>query len=166
MLGRWQRFAFHSNPPYAVTANAAFRRQVFEQIGGFDPSMPRAQDVELGRRFHERSDLRLAFSPGAVARHRHTATARHFFRQQLGWAYGSGLVASRIAEEQRVPPPKLSYVTVTARGLGAVLLTCARGRGRRVWLEEAWFSFLRQLAWFAGIHAGRLRGAARPGGRF
>jgi cellulose synthase/poly-beta-1,6-N-acetylglucosamine synthase-like glycosyltransferase len=161
MLGRWQRFAFHSNPPYAVTANAAFRREVFEQIGGFDPAMPRAQDVELGRRFHERSELRLDFSPAAVARHRHTTTASHFFRQQLGWAYGSGLLSARLAEDQRVPPPKLSYVTVTARGLGTVLLTCARGRGRRVWLEDAWFSFLRQLAWFAGIHVGRLRGAAR-----
>jgi cellulose synthase/poly-beta-1,6-N-acetylglucosamine synthase-like glycosyltransferase len=164
MLGRWQRFAFNSNPPYAVTANAAFRRDVFEQIGVFDPRMPRAQDVELGRRFHERSDLRLAFSPAAIALHRHTATARHFFRQQLGWAYGSGLLASRLPGEKRVPPPKLSYVTVTARGLGAVLLAFARGRGERVWLEDAWFSFLRQLAWFAGIHAGRLRGGL--GGAF
>jgi cellulose synthase/poly-beta-1,6-N-acetylglucosamine synthase-like glycosyltransferase len=161
MLGRWQRFAFNSNPPYAITANAAFRREVFEQIGGFDPAMPRAQDVELGRRFNARSDLRVAFSPGAIARHRHTATASHFFRQQLGWAYGSGLLSARLAEDQRVPAPKLSYVTVTARGLGTVLLTCARGRGRRVWLEDAWFSFLRQLAWFTGIHAGRLHGAAR-----
>jgi glycosyltransferase involved in cell wall biosynthesis len=161
MLGRWQRFAFNSSPPYAITANAAFRRQVFDQIGGFDPAMPRAQDVELGRRFNAHSDLSVAFSPGAIARHRHTATASHFFRQQLGWAYGSGLLASRLAEDQRVPPPKLSYVTVTARGLGIVALACVRGRGKRVWLEDAWFSFLRQLAWFAGIHAGRLRGAAR-----
>jgi cellulose synthase/poly-beta-1,6-N-acetylglucosamine synthase-like glycosyltransferase len=161
MLGRWQRFAVNSNPPYAITANAAFRRSVFDEIGRFDPAMPRAQDVELGRRFHQRSELRVAFSPSAVARHRHTTTAAHFFRQQLGWAYGSGLLASRLEAEQRVPPPKLSYVTVTARGLVAVLLAFARGRGQRRWLEDAWFSFLRQLAWFAGIHAGRLRGAAR-----
>lgn len=161
MLGHWQRYAVNSQPPYAVTANAAFRREVFDQIGLFDPRMPRAQDVELGRRFHARSDLRLAFSPGAIARHRHTTTARHFFRQQLGWAYGSGLLTARLDGEDRVAPPKLSTVTVTARGLLAVLLTFARGYGRRRWLEDAWFSFLRQLAWWVGLRAGRLHGAAR-----
>ena len=161
MLGRWQRFAINSKPPYAVTANAAFRRRVLEQIGGFDPAMPRAQDVELGRRFHERSGLQLAFSPGAVARHRHTATASHFFRQQLGWAYGSGLLQARMTPEERVPPPKLGYVTVTARGLGIVLLSIVRGRGQRRWLEDAWFSLLRQIAWFTGLRAGRWRGAVR-----
>jgi glycosyltransferase involved in cell wall biosynthesis len=161
MLGRWQRFAVNSEPPYAVTANAAFRREVFDQIGLFDTRMPRAQDVELGRRFHARSDLRLDFSLGAVARHRHTTTARHFFRQQLGWAYGSGLLTARLDGEDRIAPPKLSYVTVTARGLWAVLLSFARGEGQRRWLEDAWFSFLRQLAWWAGIRAGRLHGAAR-----
>ncbi len=165
MLGRWQRFAVNSDPPYAVTANAAFRRRVLEQLGGFDPEMPRAQDVELGRRFHARSDLRLAFSPGAIARHRHTTTARHFFRQQLGWAYGAGLLEARLDGDERVPPPKLSYVTVTARGLANVLLHRARGRGEHRWLEDAWFSFLRQGAWFTGIRAGRLRGSLKRGPR-
>jgi cellulose synthase/poly-beta-1,6-N-acetylglucosamine synthase-like glycosyltransferase len=161
MLGRWQRFAVNSEPPYAVTANAAFRRRVLEQIGGFDPKMPRAQDVELGRRFHARSELRLVFSPGAIARHRHTATARHFFRQQLGWAYGAGLLQARLSGEDRVAPPKFSYVTVTGRGLGHVLLARVRGKGEHRWLEDAWFSFLRQLAWFAGLRAGRFRGSFR-----
>jgi glycosyltransferase involved in cell wall biosynthesis len=162
LLGRWQRYAMSSAPPYAVTANAAFRRGVFERVGLFDPEMPRAQDVEFGHRFDAGSDLGLAFSPAALARHRHATTARGFFRQQLGWAYGAGLLAHRMRLAGRPSePPKLSYVTTSARGLLAVLLTFPRGYGERVWLEDAWFTLLRNLAWWTGIRAGRLRAAAR-----
>src|SRR4029453_16166823 len=41
MLGNWQRFAFTSNPAYPITANAAYRRDVLERIGPFDPHMTR-----------------------------------------------------------------------------------------------------------------------------
>ena len=62
LLGNWQRFAFNSNPAYPITANAAYRRDVLERIGPFDPHMTRAQDVELGLRFQERSGRRLAYA--------------------------------------------------------------------------------------------------------
>src|SRR4029077_13360284 len=74
LLGDWQQFAFASNPAYAITANAAYRRDVLEHIGSFDPHMIRAQDVELGLRFHQHSDSKLAFGEGAIARHRNRST--------------------------------------------------------------------------------------------
>jgi cellulose synthase/poly-beta-1,6-N-acetylglucosamine synthase-like glycosyltransferase len=84
LLGNWQRFAFTSNPAYPITANAAYRRDVIERIGGFDIHMTRAQDVELGLRFQERSGRRLAYAERATARHRNRTTHRGLFRQQLG----------------------------------------------------------------------------------
>ncbi len=119
MLGEWQRYAVSSNPPYAITANAAYRREVFEQIGPFDTRMPRAQDVELGLRFSERSPLRLAYAGEAVARHRHRSTQRGFFRQQLGWSYGAGLVAAKYhaLDGRPSPPPRLRDVGAQVRGL-------------------------------------------------
>jgi cellulose synthase/poly-beta-1,6-N-acetylglucosamine synthase-like glycosyltransferase len=159
LLGRWQRAAMQSDPPYAITANAAYRLSVLRDIGGFDPRMPRAQDVELGHRFHNRSDLKVAFAPGAIARHRHATTARAFFRQQLGWAYGAGLLAARrIAAGEEFPPPRLAYVLRSAQGIVAVLMTFPRGYGQRIWIEDAWFNFLRNLSWWLGLQAGRIRG--------
>jgi cellulose synthase/poly-beta-1,6-N-acetylglucosamine synthase-like glycosyltransferase len=161
LLGNWQRFAFTSNPAYPITANAAYRRDVLERIGGFDPHMPRAQDVELGLRFQERSGRRLAYAENATARHRNRATQLGFFRQQLGWAYGAGLVGAKYEAlgGDPVNPPRIREITRTARGLGIVLLAGIRRRGRREWIEDAWFDLLRQVAWWIGARSGLRRGA-------
>ena len=166
MLGAWQRYAVNSNPPYAITANAAYRRSVFEEIGPFDPRMPRAQDVELGLRFSERSDLRLVYSAEAVVRHRHRSTQRGFFRQQLGWSYGAGLVAAKYhaLDGRPSPPPRLSDVGTRSRASGAssrLRVPARRPRSpyRREFLEDAWFGLMRQVAWYIGARAGLWRGA-------
>jgi cellulose synthase/poly-beta-1,6-N-acetylglucosamine synthase-like glycosyltransferase len=161
LLGNWQRFAFTSNPAYPITANAAYRRDVLELIGGFDPHMTRAQDVELGLRFRERTDLRLAYADHATVRHRNRSTQRGFFRQQLGWAYGAGLVGAKFEAMGGAPvkPPRAREIGRTARGLGIVLIAWIRRRGRREWIEDAWFDLMRQVAWWVGARAGLRKGA-------
>jgi cellulose synthase/poly-beta-1,6-N-acetylglucosamine synthase-like glycosyltransferase len=159
LLGNWQRFAFNSSPAYPITANAAYRRGVLERIGGFDPQMTRAQDVELGLRFRG-SGLRLAYAERATARHRNRSTQLGFFRQQLGWAYGAGLVGAKFEAMggEPVKPPRAREIARTARGLGVVLLAGVRRRGRREWIEDAWFDLLRQVAWWVGARSGLRRG--------
>jgi cellulose synthase/poly-beta-1,6-N-acetylglucosamine synthase-like glycosyltransferase len=161
MLGNWQRFAFTSNPAYPITANAAYRRDVLERIGPFDSHMTRAQDVELGLRFQERSGLRLAYAERATARHRHRSTQRGFFRQQLGWAYGAGLVGAKFEAMggHPVSPPRIRDLIRPLQGLVIVLWAGVRRRGRREWIEDAWFDFLRQVAWWMGARVGLRRGA-------
>jgi cellulose synthase/poly-beta-1,6-N-acetylglucosamine synthase-like glycosyltransferase len=161
MLGNWQRFAFTSDPAYPITANAAYRRDVLDRIGPFDPHMTRAQDVELGLRFQERSGLRLAYAERATARHRNRSTQRGFFRQQLGWAYGAGLVGAKFEAMGGHPvnPPRIRDLIRPLQGLGIVLWARIRGRGRHEWIEDAWFDFLRQLAWWIGARIGLRRGA-------
>ena len=165
MLGSWQSYAVSSNPPYAITANAAFRRDVFSEIGAFDPRMPRAQDVEIGLRFSERSSLKLAYSPTALVRHRHRPTQRGFFRQQLGWAYGAGLVAAKYHALDGRPssPPRLADVGSAAAGVRGVLALRVSRRPalpyRRSYLEDAWFGLVRQVAWYSGTRAGIWKGS-------
>jgi cellulose synthase/poly-beta-1,6-N-acetylglucosamine synthase-like glycosyltransferase len=161
LLGNWQRFAFNSNPAYPITANAAYRREVIDRIGPFDPHMTRAQDVELGLRFQERSGRRLAYAENATARHRNRTTQIGFFRQQLGWAYGAGLVGAKFEAMGGDPvrPPRIREITRTARGLGIVLGAKARGRGETRWVEDAWFDLMRQVAWWVGARAGLVKGA-------
>jgi cellulose synthase/poly-beta-1,6-N-acetylglucosamine synthase-like glycosyltransferase len=161
LLGNWQRFAFTSNPAYPITANAAYRREVIERIGGFDPHMVRAQDVELGLRFQERSGRRLAYAENATARHRNRSTQWGFFRQQLGWAYGAGLVGAKFEAMGGDPvnAPPIREIRRTSRGLAIVLLANLRRRGKRRWIEDAYYDLLRQLAWWFGARAGLRRGA-------
>jgi cellulose synthase/poly-beta-1,6-N-acetylglucosamine synthase-like glycosyltransferase len=166
LLGNWQRFAFNSNPAYPITANAAYRRDVIDRIGGFDAHMTRAQDVELGLRFQERSGRRLAYAERATAHHRNRTTQLGFFRQQLGWAYGAGLVGAKFEAMggDPVKPPRVREIARTARGLGIVVLAGIRRRGRLEWIEDAWFDLLRQIAWWLGARAGLRRGARIWGG--
>ncbi len=161
LLGNWQQFAFNSDPAYPITANAAYRRDVIDRIGPFDPHMTRAQDVELGLRFQERSGLRLAYAERATARHRNRDTQLGFFRQQLGWAYGAGLVGAKFEAMggHPVKAPRAREVGRTARGLGIVLAARARGKGETRWIEDAWFDLMRQVAWWAGARAGLRKGA-------
>jgi len=160
MLGDWQSFAVSSDPPYVVTANAAFRRTAFDAVGGFDPRMRRAQDVDIGLRLHARTDLRVAHAPAAIARHRHHASQRGFFRQQLGWAYGAGLVGAKYRHlpERRPDPPRARNIARNIAGLAQTILLRLRGRGRAEWVEEAWFGLLHQIAWWAGGWAGLIHG--------
>jgi glycosyltransferase involved in cell wall biosynthesis len=165
MFGAWQRYAVGSNPPYAITANAAYRRTVLDRIGPFDPRMPRAQDVELGLRFNERSGLRLVYTGDAVVRHRHRSTHGGFFRQQLGWSYGAGLVAAKYhaIDGRTSPPPRLRDVTQAARGVWLVAALRIRPDRdipfRTEYLADAWFGLMRQAAWYLGARAGMWRGA-------
>jgi cellulose synthase/poly-beta-1,6-N-acetylglucosamine synthase-like glycosyltransferase len=160
LLGNWQRFAFTSNPAYPITANAAYRRDVLDRIGTFDPHMTRAQDVELGLRFQEQSGRRLAYAENATARHRNRSTQLGFFRQQLGWAYGAGLVGAKFEAMggHPVKPPRAREIRRTARGLGIVIWARIRGRGLTEWIEDAWFDLLRQVAWWVGARAGLRKG--------
>jgi cellulose synthase/poly-beta-1,6-N-acetylglucosamine synthase-like glycosyltransferase len=161
LLGNWQRFAFTSNPAYPITANAAYRHDVLDRIGLFDPRMTRAQDVELGLRFKERSGLRLAYAERAIAHHRHRSTQRGFFRQQLGWAYGAGLVGAKFEAMggHPVAPPRIHDLVRPLQGLAIVVWARIRRRGRNEWIEDAWFDLLRQLAWCIGARVGLRRGA-------
>jgi glycosyltransferase involved in cell wall biosynthesis len=165
MFGAWQRYAVGSNPPYAITANAAYRRSVLEEVGPFDPRMPRAQDVELGLRFNERSPLRLVYAERAVVRHRHRSTHRGFLRQQLGWSYGAGLVAAKYhaIDGRPSPPPRWQDVGQAARGVLLVISLRVRRNPdipfRPEYLADAWFGLMRQAAWYLGARVGMWHGA-------
>jgi glycosyltransferase involved in cell wall biosynthesis len=75
--------------PFAVTANLAFRRGVFDRIGPFDPGLPRGgEGTDFCTTFFRHTDLRLALALDAVILHRHRTTARGLFEQQ--WSYGRG----------------------------------------------------------------------------
>jgi glycosyltransferase involved in cell wall biosynthesis len=75
--------------PFAVTANLAFRREVFSQIGLFDPTSPRGgESTDFCTRFFRHTGLRLELARRAVVFHRHRQSARALFSQH--WGYGRG----------------------------------------------------------------------------
>ena len=62
------------------SCNMAFRREVIEEVGGFDPWFITAEDIDLNYRAVE-AGYSLAYNPGSIMYHRARGTIYGFFRQ-------------------------------------------------------------------------------------
>lgn len=149
--------------PYACTANVAFTRAVFDQIGMFDTRFPTAaaEDIDFGWRFFD-AELNLQHSPRAVVFHHNPASVRAFFNQQR--RYGRGLAHLQAKYPQRLPwgwrsealawlelPPLLWQTLLGWR-------RHARRRGAGPSLNEAYFRLLKKLALRVGFLGEKLKG--------
>jgi GT2 family glycosyltransferase len=73
--------------------NMAFRRDALRAIGGFNPIYLRAgDDVDVCWRLQARG-WRIGFAPAALVWHRHRATIRAYWRQQVGYGEGETWLA-------------------------------------------------------------------------
>ncbi len=82
--------------PIFVTANVAYRRKVFEVLGGFDPFLRGAADLEMTWRVARDGRLRLVCCPDAVVYHRHPATVRGLYEQWRGYGAGRARVVAKM----------------------------------------------------------------------
>ena len=80
--------------PFAQTANAAYRRVVFERVGFFDPTLVSGGDLDFAWRM-QRAGWGLAYAPGAVVRHQHRRTFRGLVRLYAKNAHGAALLGER-----------------------------------------------------------------------
>jgi mycofactocin glycosyltransferase len=154
-----QESVLRRRAPFPGTANVAFRRETFEQIGVFDPLLPTAEDMDFGWRFLD-AGLKLSYNPRALVLHRHRDSAWKLFRQFVGWGHGAALV-----HRKHRPPWRLRRelpdidLPVALRDLVAV------GVRHRMRGEDAtdvhyhWFDLLRRLGLRMGAFYGRLEGA-------
>ena len=75
--------------------NMAFRREVLEQVGGFDPVyMAAGDDVDLCWRVLDRG-WDIGFHPAALVWHHRRSGARAYLRQQRGYGRAEALVEAR-----------------------------------------------------------------------
>jgi GT2 family glycosyltransferase len=78
--------------------NMAFRREVLEAVGGFDPQFRIAgDDVDICWRLQERG-WTIGFCPAAIVLHRRRSSVRRFLRQQVEYGKAEALL------ERKWPP--------------------------------------------------------------
>jgi glycosyltransferase involved in cell wall biosynthesis len=80
--------------PFAQTANAAYRRIVFERVGLFDPSLVSGGDLDLSWRI-QRAGWGLSYAAEAVVRHRHRTTFRGLVKLYAKNGHGAALLGHR-----------------------------------------------------------------------
>ena len=132
----------------AVTANLFVRRNVFDELGGFDESLPSGGDYDFVARSVE-AGARLDYAPTAVVRHPTLDDRRGFLRKV--WATNKWSAARRARGGAR---PDLGVLLTFVPVLGAVrarrhalrsLSMLSRPRLRASGIEAGWREDLRAL---------------------
>jgi glycosyltransferase involved in cell wall biosynthesis len=137
--------------PFAVTANLAFRREVFERVGLLDVDSPRGgESTDFCTRFFRGTGQRLELAPHAIVFHRHRSTAWDLFRQQ--WGYGRGHAYLYIKYRDEIAWSWRETAKVyrdLARSAGSLVWSAmgySAGRTGRNDLEFDYFEFLKKTA--------------------
>lgn len=88
--------------PYAQTANAVYRRRVFDEIGLFDPSMQSGGDAAIAWRMQDETAYTLKFVPSAIVYHHHRTSVPELWKQFR--RYGTGKMSWARAQPDYTPP--------------------------------------------------------------
>jgi glycosyltransferase involved in cell wall biosynthesis len=142
--------------PFAVTANLAFRRSIFDRVGLFDPTSPRGgESTDFCTRFFRETGLTLAFAPKAVVFHRHRSTTWSLFDQH--WSYGRGHAFLYVKYRREIPwgwrQTLQVYRDLAATG-GRLAVAAARRAAGRVSADDfdtVYFDFVRKVAMRLGF---------------
>ena len=152
--------------PFAWTANAFYRRSVFDRIGTFDGSMLTAEDVDLAWRMQDRLGLKIAYSPEAVIFHQHRESIRALLKQRRG--YGYGWVQLYLKHRQQLSRHTLKHTywdfLALVRRVGRLMAACmglartwVRGRHEPEPVVLALIDVLSYLWWKLGQAHGSIR---------
>lgn len=130
--------------PFAGGGNLGIRREAFEAIGGFDPTLHALEDTDLCFR-GQLAGHELVFVPDAVVHVRLRDSLRGLYRQGRGWGYATVALHHRY-QPHGMPQPR------RARHLGGWILAMPR------LLLAADRAKLGQWCFRHGWRVGRLRG--------
>jgi len=157
LLGQRQTLG-HPYRPYPITANCAYRMDVFRRLGGFRPEMQSGGDADLAWRMQTDLQLRVAFSPDAIVVHYHRSTLGGLYAQSRKYAIG----AMDLARYHRLPQPPLlrcsaRLVRAAARSAVAVPWRWIRHGGsfRAAEVMEPICDVVWRAGEVAGLFAGR-----------
>jgi GT2 family glycosyltransferase len=95
--------------PYAQTANAVYRREVFNKVGFFHPTVKSGGDADIAWRMQSETRYKIKFVPKAVVYHHHRTDAAALYSQfrrygtgKLSWAtYHSDYKPPSVAELEK-----------------------------------------------------------------
>ncbi|PIS09509.1 glycosyltransferase [Candidatus Beckwithbacteria bacterium CG10_big_fil_rev_8_21_14_0_10_34_10] len=110
-----KRALSHSFLPFAVTANVAYRREVFQKIGKFDKNLTMSGDMDFSWRMQLETDWKIKYVPQAIVYHRPRQNLKDFLWQIKGY----GLGEKTIEKKYQLP---LNFFSRLKRTLGYLVL--------------------------------------------
>jgi len=100
---------------FVDTYSAAYRRDVFVQGGGFDPSVRFVEDQDFSFRLANRG-YRLVFVPDAIVYHRHADSLRAYARKKYHIGFWKARIVqthpNKLARDTHTPPSQRAQVAL------------------------------------------------------
>jgi glycosyltransferase involved in cell wall biosynthesis len=133
---RYDRMSTQVQIDFVDTYSAAYRRRIFLEAGGFDPTFPTAsvEDQEFSFRLAARGD-RLVYVPGAIVYHRHDRSLAEYATRKYWIGYWKALVTRRypakLARDSHTPQ-SLKLQLGLAMGGGLLLFGGAVSGNKRL----------------------------------
>jgi GT2 family glycosyltransferase len=129
--------------PYLLSGNLAIRRELFEEIGGFDEDLTRCEDIAISWRLLQ-AGRRIGYAPDAVIDYRVRSSLSGMLHQHYLYGIGMSEVLLRIGRPgtERTGAGSLLRPNNQAGGLGspaALLRKAALGSGRLVGIARERF---------------------------
>jgi len=150
-LRAWHsRGGHHGSGRFGTGANMAFRRSLFERIGGFDPALDVGTpadgggDLEMYFRVLQEGGM-LVFEPRALVRHRHRREPERLRKQMRDW--GKGFFVYMRRSTDRYPAERREFRRLTSWWI------------RRYILRRYLLSFLRPAPYPRDLIIQEVRGA-------
>ena len=138
-------------PPYVITMNWASRRSVLMEVGVFDESCIRCEDVDLSRRIME-AGYKLCYEPEAIIFHSNESTLGGLFKE----GYLHGFWAVKVLKKWRELTGKFGHRRLnlsTYKTIFLSLIRCIKGEDR----DDSMCFFVFNL----GKKIGKLSGSIR-----
>jgi GT2 family glycosyltransferase len=122
---RYDRMAKQPAIDFIDTYSAAYRRAVFAEQGGFDPTLIICEDQEFSFRLVQKG-YQLRFAPAACVVHRHVHTIRGYTRRKFAIGYWKSLLVrwhpDRMLQDSHTPQVLKGQILLVAALLGLLFL--------------------------------------------
>ena len=154
----------------SYTANVAYRRLVFEEIGYFDDRMTSGGDVDLAWRLQTQTDWRICIVPDAIVYHQHRSNLADLTSMYRSYGGGYAVLARKYSSYPertawQLMAESLLLMLLTVPGhLFKILIRPLRALGRRT-DSLFWTKPIITLLCALYYHYGKLEGAWREGQR-
>lgn len=154
----------HPFLPFAATANAAYKREIFEKNGFFDENLFIGEDADMSWRMQLFTNYKLTYIPDATVFHPHESRPKELFRQKRRHAYGSVMLYKkykryRKGELKSLKQTYWEYRSLIHRGLKLFFYKFRKNLG----LKDIGFApvneyqLILEIAWKVGLIQGSLR---------
>jgi glycosyltransferase involved in cell wall biosynthesis len=121
--------------PFVITANAAYRKTIIDEVGGFDSRFPVAgyEDTDLGWRSYF-AGARFCHEPDAIVMHHHRTTLRGLYYMGYKGAFGREILIDKFIDKGVVPQSLWRHFARLPVIVVSRLLFRQKNNGKRSWL--------------------------------